>query len=314
MPGPRPSENADEVRARVATSFDSPAKRAAFINEDKTGITNWHQRTGQFFPEWDENRHVVTDFYPPGWWYRFRTFDWGTAEPFAVYWVAVSDGNPFRDEDGVERWFPRGALIYYDEWYGCDDGHANPEDNHPERGNRMRNEDIAQGIVLRSEHDFKDVITLTDNKPFQDMGGEGIAETFKKNGCLLTQGDTSRVAGWSQMRGRFIGQVFDTNALDEEGKPIRIPMIYICARCRYARDYIPQLPGHPSEGKKEDAAESGEATHSNDAIRLGCMAHTNAVIKDYLAPVSVLIARELRGERPTVQGLVDSLGSGLVLT
>jgi len=254
---------------------------------------DWNAITGEFFPEWDESRHVVTDFVPPAYWFRFRTFDWGTAEPFAVYWIAVSDGEPFTDSGGHKRWFPRGALIVYDEWYGCD-----PE--HPDKGNRMRNEEIAQGIVMRSEYNARTVPTLTDSLPFQDRGGKTIAKIFEENGCPLLQGDTSRISGWSQLRSRLIGIQFDSN------DDIRIPMIFVVERCRYLRDYLPALTRHKSEAKVEDAAEHGEATHSCDAIRLACTAHN--VIKDRLEPMQSRINKAVKGSRPTANRILRDDG------
>lgn len=256
---------------------------------------DWNAITGEFFPEWDEDRHVIKyDFTPPSHWTRFRTFDWGSFEPFAVYWLAVSDGEPFRSADGKQRWLPRGALVVYAEWYGCD-----PLD--PSKGCKMRNEDIADGIVYRSELGFEGVPTLTDSLPFQDRGGETIAQTFQKRGVTLTLGDTSRVAGWSQMRSRLIGIQYDAH--DEH----KYPLLYVSHVCRYARDYIPALPRHPSELKKEDAAEHGEATHACDAIRLGCMAHT--IVKDRKEPTEARVRRAL-ATKPTMKRIAARMGNG----
>lgn len=233
-------------------------------------LGDWNAITGEFFPEWDEARHVVPDCVLPRHWFRFRGLDLGYAEPTAVYWVAVSDGEVFKDENNGDRWFPRGALVVYREWYICDP-------SEPAKGLRMRNEDIAAGILSRSAAYERNVITLTDSLPFQDRGGEGPDITFQREGVQLTQGDTSRVTGWAAMRGRLIGIPVKTG-----DKPDRIPMIYFFESCKYARDYIPALPRHPSESKSEDAAEHGEATHAPDAIRLICMVHS--VVRD--APVS----------------------------
>jgi hypothetical protein len=256
-------------------------------------LGDWNAITGEYYPEWDEDRHVVKDFTPPHWWTRFRTFDWGTAEPFAVYWVAISDGEPFKLSDGIQRWFPRGALVFYNEWYGCDI-------ENPAKGNRMRNEDIALGILARSEHEAKKVPTLTDSLPFQDRGGETIAQTFAKAGVTLSPGDTSRVPGWSQLRSRLIGVQIDSNDVR------RIPMIFFCESCKYARDYIPALARHPSESKREDATEHGEATHTCDAIRLACMAHT--IVRDSILPLQSRIEKELAAKRPTIKKIARGLG------
>lgn len=259
---------------------------------------DWDAVMGEFFPEWDERRHVIgIDFTPPSHWFRYRTFDWGVAEPaYCAYW-AVSDGEPFKDSQGRERWFPRGAIILYDEWFIAD-----PIETH--KGLRMRNEDMARGILDRSDVSSRDVITLTDSKPFQDTGGDGPASAFARVGCPLTMADTSRIAGWSQMRGRLIGQEFQ----EFGGK--KLPMLYVMSRCRFARDYVPVLPRHPSEHKKEDAAEHGESTHVCDAIRYACMAHNNAVIRGLVMPMEVRIERAIRdaARKPTINSIRRASG------
>ena len=292
-----PSEDQETTKARVIEAFADKAKQDALINTDKSGITNWHAGLGDFYPEWDYDRHVVKDFSPPGHWFRFRGFDWGTAEPFAVLWFAVSDGEAFRDSMGRERWFPRGALIVYNEWYGCD-----PEN--PAKGNRMRNEDIATGIIERSEYQARQVPTLTDSLPFQDRGGETIAMVFSKNNCILTLGDTSRVTGWSQFRSRLIGIQIDSNS------PVRTPMIFFTESCKYCADYIPQLQRHPSEKKKEDAQEHGEPTHICDTVRLGCMAHT--IVKDSIYPLQSRIDKTLKALKPTMQKITKQMGANFL--
>lgn len=289
-----PSEDQEATKARIAEAFPDERVQKTLINTDKSGITNWRMNSGEFFPEWNVDIHVVPDFTPPHWWFRFRGLDLGYAEPCAVYWVAVSDGEVFKDHNGKERWFPRGAFIIYNEWYICD-----PKS--PDQGIRMRNEDIAQGILERSEHSSRKVVTLTDSLPFQDRGGEAPHITFRNNGVVLTLGDTSRVSGWNQMRSRLIG------IPKEVGSVERYPMIYFCANCKYAQDYIPALPRHPSESKREDAAEHGEATHSPDALRLICMAHT--VIKDSILPTGGRIERSLK-KKNTMRNIVKDLGYG----
>ena len=255
---------------------------------------DWDAPTGEFFPEWDEKRHVVASFTPPSHFYRFRTFDWGTADPAVVYWVCISDGEPFTPSDGKQRWFPKGALIVYNEWYMCDE-------TNPAKGSRMRNEDIARGIIDRSEYEHRNVVTITDSLPFQDRGGETIAMVFQKNSVLLTQGDTSRVPGWSQLRSRLIGIEIDSN----ENR--RVPMIYFTENCKYARDYIPALPRHPRDNKREDAAEHGEATHCCDAIRLACMVHP--IIRHSQVPIQTRIDKEIKASKPTIGKIARSMGN-----
>lgn len=286
------SEDASATIARIKEAFPDPMVQRALLECD------WRAMAGDMFPEWNEDRHVVTDFRPPVHWFRFRSLDLGYAEPTAVYWCAVSDGEPFFDHDHNERWFPRGAFIIYNEWYVCDE-------REPSKGLRLRNEDIRDGVIERSELGHRTDITLTDSLPFQDRGGESVPSVFlnKGSGIVLTLGDTSRVVGWNQFRSRLIGIEID---LDGSGIMMRLPMIYFTESCRYIRQYVPMLQRHKSESKPEDAVEHGEATHSCDAIRLICMAHT--IIKDKISPLESRIQKTLAQLKPTVNKIIKQKG------
>ena len=237
-----------------------PIAQAARLSElgahrAKALITgSWNEPTGDYFEEYNDELHSVADFTPPKWWFKYRTLDWGGSDPFAVYWFCVSDGEEFEDNDET-RWFPRGAIVAYREWYGC-----NPDI--PGKGLNMRNEDIAKGIVTKTVEQTSG-LTLSDRFPFADRGASKnhqrytMADDFFENGCPLTLGNTARVYGWKQLRSRLQGVG-------------GVPMIYFAKSCLFAREYIPALPRHDT--KPEDAAESGEASHSCDAIRYACTA------------------------------------------
>lgn len=264
------SVNLDQHAARLAEIGD-PALAKALDEGD------WEQLVGSFYPEWDEKRHVIKEWCQlPNWWYRYRAFDWGTADPAYCAWFAISDGQVFKDEQGRERWFPRGAIVLYDEWYIADPV--------TRKGLRLRNEEMAMGIVRRSDINQPKVITLTDSKPFQDDGGEGPDAVFDRCKCPLTMADTSRVPGWTRLRDLLIGQEFGFN---DDNLPILIPLFYVMPHCIYARELFPVLQRHPAEHKREDAQEHGEPTHVLDPCRYGAMAHNNSVIKHYLPPIEV---------------------------
>lgn len=212
---------------------------------------NFDALVGSFYPEFDERKHIVPDHQPRPHLFKYRTFDWGVAEPFACLWWYLADGQEY---NGLR--FPRGALVAYREWYGC-------HPNKPNEGNRMRNEDMAKGILARTTKEESCAnLTITDSLPFQDRGGQTIAEVFMKEGCPLTHGDTSRISGWAQLRARLRGY--------DAGDNLTIPMIYFTESCQYAREYLPALQRHDSDKKREDAQEHGEATHIADCIRLAC--------------------------------------------
>lgn len=209
---------------------------------------DWSIIAGAYYPEFDLHKHVIKPFSIPNHWFKYRTFDWGNAEPFFVHWIAVSDGQEFIYRN-KKYWYPKGALIYYREWNGCDS-------KKPHIGLRMKNEEIALGIKHRTYEANVDN-TLTDSKPFQSNGGPTIASVFHANGVPLTLADTSRVTGWAHVRDRLIG-------LDD------LPMIFIFETNIYTIQYFPAL--QIDAKNPEDAVQSGEPTHCMDGVRYGCAA------------------------------------------
>lgn len=212
-------------------------------------VGDWDSPVGDFFPQWDEDRHVILDAEIPSHWTRFSTHDWGGHDPAVYYWWAISDGDMLGG-----RWIPRGALVCYREWYIC-------ADDDPAKGRYLSNEDLADGWTERTEPEYSGQVVFTDSFPFAYRGGETIAQTYAKRGVRLAKGDTSRPQGWSQLGSLLTGRKTNTKGRD--------PMIYFMEQCKYARDYLPALTRHPT--KREDAIESGEATHACDAIRLAAM-------------------------------------------
>jgi len=277
-----PSADKAAQKGRLA-AFDTGTAKALIEGD-------WDAPTGDFFPEWDEARHVIPDAKIPDHWFRFRAFDWGSGDPFAVIWFAYSDGARLG-----KTYIPRGSLIAYREWYGCD-----PDDS--SKGIRMRNEDIATGILQRTEKQYWKQPTLTDRFPFADRGEETIARKFLKNLVPLTLANDARVAGWSMMRDRLIGIT-----LDEDDKT-RYPLLYVMQSCKFTRDYIPMLPRHPAENKaREDASEHGEATHIADVVRYGSIAHT--IIKDAPIPTGLQIKKAIKQKR-TPMDIMKEAGNG----
>ena len=216
---------------------------------------DWDSPVGDYFKQYDEQIHMLPDFIPPDWWFKYRGFDWGSAEPFCVLWACVADGTEFKSLDGRTLWAQAGAIIIYREWYGCD-----PLD--PAKGLGMRNPDIAKGILDRSREPDIFKLVVTDSLPFQDRGNSGpagqkftTADDFKENGVYLKHGNCARVYGWKQMGDRLLG--------NERG-----PMLFVTESCKHLREYIPAIERDPTN--IEDCVSDGEATHAPDTCRLIC--------------------------------------------
>jgi hypothetical protein len=148
---------------------------------------DWNVVVGAYFAEFSVVRHVVKPFRIPEHWIKFMSFDWGSASPFSCDWFAVSDGT-------IPQ-FPRGALVQYRQWYGAESAN---------KGLKLRNEDIARGILAREKEHL--TYRVADPSIFEHKGGISIAEQMAKGGIMFQRGDNKRVAGWSQLRSRLIGQ------------------------------------------------------------------------------------------------------------
>lgn len=220
---------------------------------------DWNVVTGAFFEEWRSALHVVRPVELPSEWVRYLAMDWGSARPFAVYWIAVSDGSLPE--------FPRGALVVYREWYGVQystDGTVKAN-----TGLKLTAEQVGLGILERWPRDERLDMGVLDPAAFANHGGPSIAERMMsvqdENGRRVQfhRADNTRVgprgamSGWDGVRARLVG--------DEDGRP----MIYFFSTCVHAIRTLPALQHDPM--RLEDVDTDGE-DHAGDAIRYGCSA------------------------------------------
>lgn len=210
---------------------------------------DWSVIEGAFFDCWSTARHVIRPAELPGHWLRFTAFDWGSAEPFSVGWYAVAS----------ERWIhpdghtvPRGALVRYREWYGC---------KSPNVGLKMKNDDIAAGILSREAKGEKIEYRVGDPSTFAQQGGPSIAEQMARAGVMMRRADNTRVAnrgaisGWSQVRDRLIG--------DGDGNP----MLFVFSTGAHLIRTLPAL--QHDDTRAEDVAD-GMEDHAPDELRYAC--------------------------------------------
>jgi len=221
---------------------------------------DWDAIEGAFFDLRAE--HTVEVGALPAHWLRYRAMDWGFASPFSVGWYAVSDGELPR--------FPRGALIKYREWYGCDEGTPNV-------GARLTAEEVADGIAERDGGENINVSVL-DPSAFSEDGGPSIGERInavlaKRKTGLFRRADNKRVSGsgamggWDQMRARLRGRG-------------GVPMLYFDASCVHTIRTLAVL--QHDESRPEDLDTDSE-DHAADETRYACMARPFVVD---LKPVS----------------------------
>lgn len=295
-----PSEDAATTRARVAEIADE-ATATALLDESKA----WDVQTGNYFTPWDSDLHVIKDFVIPDFWLRFRTFDYGSYEPWACLWWAVSPGATIHKGTAHEKYIPRKALVCYREWYGCRAEHPVLEadkniTNLAPQG--WSNDDMAKGIIERTEERFDGQPTFTDGFPFNNLGGRTIAKEFQDIGVKLTKGDTDRKNRGAQTLSKLNGVKLIA------GSEQKFPMLYFFESCKYCQDYIPMIERHPSEGRQWDYAEDGEATHIVDCVTLAAMVNDNVL--DAPENSEEVITRSIhdsRNKKPTIKELVPTI-------
>lgn len=217
-----------------------------FVRALKDG--DWDIITGAFFPEFSATKHIVRPFSIPAHWVRIRAGDWGSAKPFCILWLAVSDGSL----DHV----PRGALVVYREWYGWN--------GKPNEGCKMTAGAVGSGILeLETVNGEREKIddAVMDPAAFSTDGGPSIVERMG-TAVSWRRADNKRIAqagamgGWDQVRERLTG--------DERG-----PQLLIFSNCTHL---IRTLPGlQHDKHRAEDVDTEGE-DHAPDALRYGCMA------------------------------------------
>lgn len=207
---------------------------------------DWSVIAGAFFPEFSLDRHVIAPRELPEHWYRFRSFDWGSAKPFSVGWWAVSDGT-------LPDIAP-GALVRYREWYGST--------GEPNVGLRMTAEEVAAGIKSREIGEPGRITGVADPAIFTGDGGPSIAERMGKCGVSFRRADNARVGrsgamgGWDQVRQRLKG--------DAEKRP----MLLLFSTCV---DAIRTLPALQHDDKRPEDVDTEGEDHAPDEIRYACM-------------------------------------------
>jgi hypothetical protein len=213
---------------------------------------DWSVVSGAFFPEFSADRHIIMPRALPDHWARFRSFDWGSARPFAVHWFAVSDGS-LPD-------IARGCLVCYREWYGM-------KPNEPNVGLRLTAEQVAEGIRARERDDPKPangmMIGVADPAIFSEDGGPSIASRMTQAARIVFRpADNKRVpqrgamGGWDQVRSRLVG--------DGDGNP----MVVLFSTCR---DLIRTLPAMQHDASRAEDIDTESEDHAADSLRYALM-------------------------------------------
>jgi len=195
---------------------------------------NWDVFEGQYFTEWDKNKHVVPAFPVPIPFKRFRAYDHGREAPACCKWYAV-------DYDG--------RIWVYKELYV--------------KG--LNVDQIALKINEMSEGEMYEW-SVADPAIFANMGfvdkfgGQTIAESFAKHGIMFIPASNRRVDGWQLMH-QYLH--WDEKKVDLEGRIIPPKMIYF----NTCYDSIRTIPALVHDTNKPEDLDSKGEDHAADVDR-----------------------------------------------
>lgn len=231
---------------------------------------DWDVVEGAFFSEWSRKRHVLQPFAIPAEWTKFVSGDWGSAKPFSFGWWAVVGDDfvvPGLDEGRVV--LPRGALVRYREWYGCEKGK-------PNTGLKLTAEAVGKRLIEKTPEGEKVSYATLDPAMWSSDGGPSLAERLRsgmqqaKGQWPLRPADNKRVTqkgalgGWDTLRARLRG-----SGWTEDGPgPHWMPDIYCFETCTDSIRTIPVLQHDPD--RPEDLDTDGE-DHAGDDWRYAAM-------------------------------------------
>lgn len=242
-------------------------------------LGNWDIIEGAFFDEWDERRHVIPQFIIPAHWTRFTSMDWGSAKPFSIgWWAIVPDKfdmmpelrpSEYDPKYAYKNNLPRGALVRYREWYGCQVD-ENGVSMHNNVGLKLTIGQMASGIAERERFEPKNELDrakiayrVAGLDLFKEEGGPSLAERMAEAPYFQywQRCDNARVSrkgaigGWDMVRNRLIGH---------DGEP----MIYFFPNCV---DGIRTLPALQHDKDNIEDVDSDGEDHAPDEIRYACM-------------------------------------------
>ena len=236
----------------LAAAQDDPIKYKAWV------LGDWDIVAGGFFSDlWDTNIHILPNIFIPSSWTVIRSFDWGSTKPWAVSYIAESNGEQPESEYDLP-YFPKGSCIVIREIYGWKDNQANVGDQATSDKIAARVAEVDTSILL--EYGIKVRPGPADISIFEVRDGKSINQTMNSHGLRWTKaykGSGSRVAGWSLMR-TMLGAA--------KRGDLENPHLYFL---EFARNHIRTLPEMQMDPKKPEDIDTTLEDHAMDSLRYG---------------------------------------------
>ena len=220
---------------------------------------NWDVFVGQYFTEWDREKHVCEAFPPSPWWRWYVTMDYGL-DMLAALLIGV-------DEAGY-------AWVVGEVYEGRDRGEGHEGLIISEAAEAVRR--LAEGKTDTA------YLAPPDLWNARQESGKSVADIFAEHGVYLTKTSNDRVNGWLAVK--------EWLKVREGEDGIKRPRIRFFPNCRNIIRCLPLL--QYDEHRANDVSNSPhELTHAPDALRGWCVYWTANGCEPAAPPRAKLIDR-----------------------
>jgi len=241
----------DENYMRQLETIRDPALRKAWLYGD------WNVALGAMFADvWDKTKHQldfsIMDSDIPVHFPRYRCLDWGSSTPFSYLRYFISTGETLNNG----MWFPKGAIVFYAEYYGWQPGMKKNE------GLKLSSEQVATEIkrqeVASGYHHLIEA-GPADTQIFQVLDGTPIYDSFFKHDIKFAAANKAAgtdAVGCERIRTRLVG--YDDH-----------PALFFTRDCVNAIRTIPSLARNKLH---QDKLAPYQEDHSFDCVKYVCLA------------------------------------------
>ena len=202
----------------------------------------WDVFVGQYFTEWDREKHVVEPFQPPAWWRWYITLDYGL-DMLAALLIGVDDtgeayvvGEVYEGRDLSTEYDPHEGLIV------------------SEAAEAVK--ELAGGRQITA------YLAPPDLWNARQETGKSVADIFAEHGVYLTKTSNDRVDGWMAVKEWLKVRMCEDGA--------ERPRLRFFPNCRNIIRCLPLLQ-YDEKRPNDVRNEPHELTHAPDALRGFCV-------------------------------------------
>lgn len=210
---------------------------------------DWDLSDTSAIPSWGAH-NILEPFRIPKTWAVRRGYDYGYSAPYAVIWVAVSNGDAYIDHAGIQRSIPKGSMVVIRELYGADEFGNGLKEQPTKTAQIVKSIELSMGYQVRPGP--------ADTAIFSREHGPSIADKMASVGV-------SWLASNKRPGSRVLGLAILNDMVQEASKKIpEKPAFYVFNTCVKTIEQLPAI--EVDKSSIEDASSEGE-DHIYDVIR-----------------------------------------------